>query len=110
MPLRSLASIRLASLAFRFSISLISLKFHETLIAAIVQVAHAVGLETVALSGGCFQNRYLLQRSVDRLREEGFRPLWHRLIPPNDGGIALGQVVAARRGIVSRLASERRED
>jgi hydrogenase maturation protein HypF len=49
------------------------------------------------LSGGCFQNRYLTERTVRRLRAEGFQPYWHQHVPPNDGGIALGQVVAARR-------------
>jgi hydrogenase maturation protein HypF len=52
----------------------------------------------VALSGGCFQNRYLTERTVRRLQAEGFHPYWHQRVPPNDGGIALGQVVAAWRG------------
>ena len=51
----------------------------------------------MVLSGGCFQNRYLTERAVARLREAGFRPYWHQRIPPNDGGIALGQLVAASR-------------
>jgi hydrogenase maturation protein HypF len=51
----------------------------------------------VVLSGGCFQNRYLTERAVRRLSAEGFRPYWHQRVPPNDGGIALGQVVAAQR-------------
>jgi len=51
----------------------------------------------VVLSGGCFQNRYLTERTVARLRAENFSPYWHQRVPPNDGGIALGQVVAARR-------------
>jgi hydrogenase maturation protein HypF len=49
------------------------------------------------LSGGCFQNKYLTERAVCRLRDEGFRPYWHQRVPPNDGGIALGQIVAALR-------------
>jgi len=49
------------------------------------------------LTGGCFQNRYLTERAVGRLRAEGFRPYWHQRIPPNDGGIALGQVTGAAR-------------
>ncbi len=47
--------------------------------------------------GGCFQNRYLTERTVRRLQAEGFRPYWHQRVPPNDGGIALGQVIAALR-------------
>jgi len=64
---------------------------------AIVAVARRIALERVALSGGCFQNRFLTERAVRRLEAEGFRPYWHQRIPPNDGGIALGQIVAALR-------------
>ena len=59
------------------------------------------------LSGGCFQNRYLTERAVKRLREEGFRPYWHQRVPPNDGGIALGQVAAVSR-MKSKLTKEER--
>jgi hydrogenase maturation protein HypF len=75
----------------------IAAAFHETLAAAMVAVAQRVGEETVALSGGCFQNRRLTEAAIRRLRSAGFRVLWHQRIPPNDGGIALGQVVAALR-------------
>ena len=75
----------------------ISVKFHNALAEAIISVAKRFGLKRVALSGGCFQNRYLTERAVRRLREEKFQPYWHQRVPPNDGGIALGQVVAARR-------------
>jgi hydrogenase maturation protein HypF len=75
----------------------ISAKFHNTLAEAIVAVARHFGQARVALSGGCFQNRYLLERSVARLRAGKFQPYWHQRVPPNDGGIALGQVVAAFR-------------
>jgi hypothetical protein len=50
------------------------------------------------LTGGCFQNKYLTERTIDRLKEEGFRPYRHQRVPPNDGGIALGQVYAFMRG------------
>jgi hydrogenase maturation protein HypF len=62
-------------------------------------VGRSVGLERVVLTGGCFQNRRLTERAVQRLRSEGFRPYWHQRVPPNDGGISLGQVVAALREI-----------
>jgi hydrogenase maturation protein HypF len=75
----------------------ISAGFHNTLAEMIVAVAKRAGEEKVVLSGGCFQNRYLTERAVSRLREEGFHPYWHQRVPPNDGGIALGQVVAASR-------------
>jgi hydrogenase maturation protein HypF len=75
--------------------SVISARFHNALVAIIVAVAQRVGETRVVLTGGCFQNRYLLERAVRRLRWEGFEPYWHRQLPPNDGGIAVGQVLAA---------------
>ena len=75
----------------------ISAKFHNALAESIVRVARAVGEERVVLSGGCFQNKYLTERAVGRLAAEGFRPYWHQRVPPNDGGIALGQILAAVR-------------
>jgi hydrogenase maturation protein HypF len=78
-------------------IARISVRFHNALAEAIVAVARQAGQPPVVLSGGCFQNRYLTERSVRRLREEGIRVYWHQRVPPNDGGIALGQVVAALR-------------
>jgi hydrogenase maturation protein HypF len=69
------------------------------LIEGIVAVAEQVGKERIVLTGGCFQSRYLSERAVGRLRTEGFRPYWHQRIPPNDGGIALGQIVAASRAL-----------
>jgi hydrogenase maturation protein HypF len=77
--------------------SIISAKFHNTLVEIIVAVAMKIKQNRVVLSGGCFQNKYLTERTVKRLCEEGFRPYWHQRVPPNDGGIALGQVYAALR-------------
>jgi hydrogenase maturation protein HypF len=79
------------------SVGKIAAKFHNTLVEMIVAVARRVGEERVVLTGGCFQNKYLTERAIARLREEGFRVYWHQRIPPNDGGIALGQIVAAAR-------------
>ena len=76
----------------------ISGRFHNSLAEIIVGVATRVGDEKVALSGGCFQNRALVERTVQRLRACGFRPYWHQRVPPNDGGIALGQLAALARG------------
>jgi hydrogenase maturation protein HypF len=73
----------------------VAAKFHNTLVEMIVAVARVTGEREIALSGGCFQNKYLIERAVRRLREEDFRPRRHLLVPPNDGGIALGQIVAA---------------
>jgi len=75
----------------------ISAKFHNTLAESIVEVARRLEQTRVALSGGCFQNRYLIERTVSRLRAEKFQPYWHQRVPANDGGISLGQVVAALR-------------
>jgi hydrogenase maturation protein HypF len=75
----------------------ISARFHNTLVETIVAIARRVGELKIVLTGGCFQNRYLIERSVRRLSEAGFKPYWHQRVPPNDGGIALGQVVAAAR-------------
>jgi len=76
-------------------IGVISVKFHNALAEGIVTVARRAAQNRVVLSGGCFQNRYLTERTVRRLQTEGFRPYWHQRVPPNDGGIALGQVIAA---------------
>jgi hydrogenase maturation protein HypF len=87
----------LADLDAGVSLGQMSVKFHNALAEAIVATAGEIGQKRVVLSGGCFQNRYLTERTVMRLREAGFRPYWHQRIPPNDGGISLGQIVAARR-------------
>jgi hydrogenase maturation protein HypF len=76
----------------------VSAKFHHALVETMIGVARKAGCPRVVLSGGCFQNAYLTERAVKRLREEDFCPHWHERVPPNDGGIALGQVYAARRG------------
>jgi hydrogenase maturation protein HypF len=77
----------------------VSVKFHNTVVEMIVAVAHQTGEKQIALTGGCFQNRYLTERAVYRLRAEGFEPCWHHQIPPNDGGISVGQIVGARRAL-----------
>jgi hydrogenase maturation protein HypF len=75
----------------------IAAKFHNTLVEMIIFVARRVGESKVVLSGGCFQNQVLATRAIRRLRQEGFQPYWHQRIPPNDGGIAVGQIMAAAR-------------
>ncbi|MCX7799343.1 MAG: carbamoyltransferase HypF [Fimbriimonadales bacterium] len=74
-------------------------RFHGSLAAAISEVALAVGVGTVALGGGCFQNRVLLESAVELLRSAGFRAVWSQRVPPNDGGLSLGQAVAAVRRV-----------
>jgi hydrogenase maturation protein HypF len=79
--------------------AMIAARFHETLARAILlaarRVRDATRLTLVALSGGCFQNRVLGERAVELLMADGFEVLVHRRVPPNDGGIALGQAAVA---------------
>jgi hydrogenase maturation protein HypF len=82
----------------------IAAAFHETLAEAIVEVARRAGEERVVLTGGCFQNRLLTERAVERLGAAGFRPYWHQRIPPNDGGLALGQAAAAALALRAQRA------
>ena len=69
--------------------------FHQTLaeqiVAACMEARKSSGRKKVALSGGVFQNRLLLRLTEERLTQEGFEVLRHHMIPPNDGGIAIGQ-------------------
>jgi hydrogenase maturation protein HypF len=73
----------------------IALRFHNALAEAIVAVARRVGCGRVVLSGGVFQNGYLSERARVLLEQERFEAYTHRRVPPNDGGIALGQAVLA---------------
>ena len=87
------------------SVATISAKFHNTLAEIIVAVAKQIDQEKIVLTGGCFQNRCLTETTINRLIKEGFRPYWHQRVPPNDGGIALGQIISAARS-QQRTASE----
>ena len=77
----------------------IAARFHNAVATTIVEgcatVREMTGLDTVALSGGVFQNRLLLERTVPALEDEAFRVLTHQHVPPNDGGISLGQAAIA---------------
>ena len=73
----------------------ISARFHNGLVRAAVEVAGVVGEERVALSGGCFQNRLLTERLAGALQKAGHTVLLHAQVPPNDGGVSLGQIVVA---------------
>ncbi|MBN2243520.1 MAG: carbamoyltransferase HypF [Acidobacteria bacterium] len=75
----------------------ISVRFHNTMAGIVAEVSSRVGEKRVVLTGGCFQNRYLLERSVEKLEAAGLKPYWHQRIPPNDGGIAPGQIFAVSR-------------
>ncbi len=73
----------------------IAVRFHLALADAICQVAQTVGLPRVVLSGGCFQNGLLVELVRERLMKAGFEVFVHREVPPNDGGLSLGQAAVA---------------
>jgi hydrogenase maturation protein HypF len=85
------------------AVGVISAKFHNTLAAGLLEMAKQAGestrLDTVALSGGVFCNRYLTNRLVKLLKESDFCVLFNRDVPSNDGGISIGQaaIAVARR-------------
>jgi len=83
----------------------IAKRFHNTLTEMIVTVAKREGLRRVCLTGGCFQNLSLAERTIERLAATGFTPYWHQRVPPNDGGIALGQLVAAAYLLITSTSS-----
>ncbi|MGL5034191.1 MAG: carbamoyltransferase HypF, partial [Microcystaceae cyanobacterium] len=76
---------------------IIAAKFHHTLAKIIIAIAQTAGIKQVLLTGGCFQNAYLLETAIAALKEAGFKPYWPQKVPTNDGGIALGQVLATIR-------------
>lgn len=73
----------------------VSKALHNGLARAIAAVAERIGEHRVVLTGGCFQNALLTEAAVGALRAAGCEPVWHRRVPPNDGGIALGQAAWA---------------
>jgi len=82
---------------------IISARFHNTIAAALAAMAERArqdtGLGTVALSGGCFCNRYLTNRLIKLLKKEGFCVLFNRQFPSNDGGISVGQAAVASAAV-----------
>lgn len=72
-------------------LAVVSRRFHEGLSDGILMVAREVGVRQVVITGGCFTNRLLTELAMEKLRAAGFTPIRHRLVPPGDGGIALGQ-------------------
>jgi hydrogenase maturation protein HypF len=82
------------------SVESLSSRFHTTLARAIVAACASVRatehLDRVCLSGGSFQNMRLLEQTVRELDRAGFQVFWQSQIPPNDGGLSLGQAVVAR--------------
>ena len=81
------------------SIPELAMSFHTTILASFFEIAEIIrestGITTAALSGGCWQNRLLSGRFRSMLEERGFNVLIHNQVPPNDGGLALGQAFVA---------------
>lgn len=81
------------------SIPTISARFHNAIVALAVDCAKRVreqkAVNTVAISGGVWQNKLLLEKTIPALKQEGFRVFWHQRIPTNDGGVSLGQLMTA---------------
>jgi len=94
----------LADMKAGIETSLIASRFHDTVASGVVdvclQICNANGLDRIALSGGVFQNRLLSEKVYTALVSNGYKVFTHRLVPPNDGGLALGQAaIAARKGL-----------
>jgi hydrogenase maturation protein HypF len=77
------------------SISYCAAKFHNTLAKICVEIARLAKQKNIVLSGGCFQNALLTKKVFDELTAANFVVHTHQNVPPNDGGLALGQLYAA---------------
>jgi hydrogenase maturation protein HypF len=104
----------LGDLMLRTPRGTIAARFHHALARAIVALAIAVTrgeyaaaepIDTVALSGGCFQNTILLEAVVARFEAAGFAVLSNTRVPANDGGIALGQAAIAAASLIDATES-----
>ena len=97
---RPMLRVAVADIRGGLARGVVAQKFHNSLVEAALEIVIKTGFEDIVLSGGCFQNKYLCERMIERLRQAGLRPAWHRQVPPNDGGISLGQaVVGAATGM-----------
>jgi hydrogenase maturation protein HypF len=98
----------LADVNAHAAVGTMAARWHNTMADVIAAVARSAGRTRVVLSGGCFQNVALCERTDRRLRALGYQPYWHQRVPPNDGGIALGQLAAAMRDHRTRTDAEER--
>ena len=98
---RSLIEKILVDINNKIPAGIIASKFHNSVINLTLdlckQIKREINLTTVVLSGGVWQNQFLLHKTHQLLSKEGFSVLIHHDIPPNDGGISLGQAVIASR-------------
>jgi len=92
-----------ADLEKKIPIGIISAKFHNTIITVIIETAEKIrkesGINKICLSGGTFQNRYLLENVEKELNKLHFEVYSNEQVPSNDGGIALGQMVVGKNSI-----------
>ena len=96
----------------------IAARFHRSLARSIAAMAAQLArrqdegaparFDTVALSGGCFQNRILLEQTVRRLKERQFKVITHAKVPANDGGVALGQATIAAAHLIDAERTRRK--
>ncbi|MCX7598530.1 MAG: carbamoyltransferase HypF [Armatimonadetes bacterium] len=95
-------------------IELVAARFHDTFAAMLVAGAEAAaqisGLQMVVLSGGTFQNRLVLEKTVERLGAAGLQPVWHRDLSPNDSGLCVGQVAVAAARLAEGARLTEREN
>jgi hydrogenase maturation protein HypF len=99
---RPIVKAILQDLRDRVPIGIIAAMFHNTLVAGLVEIScqlrdHYPVLKQIVLTGGCFQNRYLLKRSLHQLQKHDFIAGYHQQLPSNDGGISVGQIMAVLR-------------
>jgi len=110
-PLAMWQAVR-GDLILKTPVPVIAARFHKGLAKAICAMVCklsgglpdcAVARRRVALSGGCFQNKVLLEETLRRLSNQGFEVMTHKFVPANDGGLALGQAaIAAARTIQTK--------
>ncbi len=100
----------LGDLILKTPLPVMAARFHKGLAKAIAAMARKLSrrddpagarFDTIALSGGCFQNRILFEEVTRRLEAEGFTVLSHALVPANDGGLALGQAAIGAAQLIS---------
>ena len=92
------------------SMRVIAARFHNGVAQAVLEICNSArekyGLDQVVLSGGVWQNMFLMRRTVDLLRGDDFEVLIHRKVPANDGGLALGQAAIAAHKILTNTVGK----
>lgn len=93
----SMFKVMISDMLNGIDVKIISQNFHETLSQLILYMAKTIknksGINIVCLSGGVFQNKLLVQRTLHLLKDNGFNAYTHNTLPPNDGGISMGQLI-----------------